>query len=92
MGLPPVTLKVRLLFGMLAGLLLGVLSGLAGASDDWDWDAVEEMDEGPVTKAPVVTGSAPTTGAVERTIRLLIITPRPQSQSPRPPGSTRVVK
>ncbi len=60
----PVTLDVRLLFGLLAGLLLGILPGLAGASDDWDWDAVEAEEEGPVTKAPVVTGSAPATGAV----------------------------
>ena len=66
MGRLPVTPGVRVLLGALAGLLLGLTPGLAGASDDWDWDAVEAEDEGPVTKAPVVTGTAPGTGAVVR--------------------------
>jgi hypothetical protein len=66
MGTSPVTPGVRVVLGALAGLLLGLMPGLAGASDDWDWDAVEAEDEGPVTKTPVVTGSAPATGAVVR--------------------------
>ena len=59
----PVTLDVRLLFGLLACLLPGILPGLAGASDDWDWDAVEAMDEAPVTKKQV-TGESGVAAAV----------------------------
>ena len=54
----PVTLDMRLLFGLLACLLPGILPGLAAASDDWDWDAVEAMDEAPVTGKPAAASSA----------------------------------
>ena len=54
----PVTLGMRVLFVALVGLLPGVVPGLAAASDDWDWDAVEAEDEGPVTKTPVAGASA----------------------------------
>ena len=57
MGFAPVTFGVRLPLLMAAVLLLGLLPGLAGASDDWDWDAVEEMDETPLTKQ-AVTGES----------------------------------
>ncbi len=58
MGMLPVTLDARLLFGLLVGLLPGILPGLAAASDDWDWDAVEAMDETPVTGKPVTGASS----------------------------------
>ena len=65
----PVTLDVRLLLCLLVGLLLGVLPSMAAASDDWDWDAVEAMDEAPVTGKPVTGASsaAPATAAASRT-------------------------
>ena len=64
----PVTRDSRALVGLLAGLLLGFLPGLAGASDDWDWDAVEAIDEAPVTKQAVTGASsaAPAEAGVPR--------------------------
>lgn len=53
----PITLDMRLLFGLLACLWPGILPGLAAASDDWDWDAVEAMDEAPVTGKPAAASS-----------------------------------
>lgn len=59
MGILPVVRVVRLLPGLLAAVVLAGQPGAAGASDDWDWGAVEPMDDAPVTKKPVAGASSP---------------------------------
>lgn len=53
-----------LVFAVLAGFLL---AGPVGASDDWDWGAVEAEDDAPVTRTPVAGAEvAATEEATER--------------------------
>jgi hypothetical protein len=50
----PIERKSRHRFALLCAVLAGCfLAGAAGASDDWDWGAVEAEDAAPITRAPV---------------------------------------
>lgn len=80
--MPPVMRAVRLLPGLLAGLLLAGQPGAISASDDWNWDAVEAMDDAPVTKKPVAGASGAASAASVGQVRRDADTSEPDFDAP----------
>ena len=55
MGVQAVRTAVRLTLALLGGIALAGATTQAAASDDWDWGAVEAMDDAPVVRESTVS-------------------------------------